>query len=416
MRARNIWNYQKIIGAVFALSLFLFPHTLFAAFSVTLTPAVIDGEVKAREILRYKVTITNDTKQMLTLYPWARDVDMLGEDTKTQGLDPTTSLLSWLQFSRAELDIQPGASVDLPVLVQVNLRARPGVYHAVLHVSDGPNRVEAEANREKTVSLMLNIRVLDDANERLQLGAFATDKNLFIGDNATFGFRLDNTGNRGIIPTGKIRIFDRKGEQVDVVEINNTGDRIEPEKKQQLASVWQSGSHFGKYKAMLDVSYGKTGTIQDTVFFWVLPWKKLLSFFLTIAIICTVLALLFHSYTTSGGRKLALVRGGPSRDEDKEEDDGAERGKNENEPEAESGRVSIFGRMLLLWKRNALAAIPVIKKEAYIDALKEVEHPRPQRTRHSAFTPHSSAAPLQLASRVKKMEIDPAHILQLKKK
>ncbi len=418
MRARNTRKSQIFIGTLLTVLVLLSPQTLFAAFPVTITPAVIDGEAKAREILRYKVTITNNTKQMVTLYPWARDVDQLGEDTKSQGLDPTESLLSWLQFSRAELDIPAGESVDLPILVQVNLRARPGIYHSVLHVSDGPNRAEAELNLSRTSSIMLNIRVLDDANERLQLGAFATDKNLFMGDTATFGFRFDNTGNRGLTPTGKIRIFDRKGEEIDVVDINSAHDKVEPESKQQLASVWQSGAHFGKYKAMLDVSYGKTGTIQDTVFFWVLPWKKLLSFFLTLAISGTLVALLIHSYTASGGRKLSAVRSRFSQNHYTGDTGNADTVDTRDDvfEEASGDAVSMFARMRKALKREGGELSPLIEKENYVDALKEVPTPLPQRTRYSVDSTSGTTDRVHLAPRVKAHQVDPAHVLHLKKK
>jgi hypothetical protein len=404
MQSKCASHLQKCVGVFFSILFLCFPSTLFAAFPVTISPAVVDGEAKAREILRYKVTITNNTKQMVTLYPWARDVDQIGEDTKTQGLDPTTSLLAWLQFSRAELIVQAGESVELPILVQVNLRALPGNYHAVFRVSDGPNRMEAEHDQSRTTSIPINVRILDDANEHLQLGLFSTKKNLFMGDTATFGYRLDNTGNRGIVPTGKIRIFDRKGEEVEVVDVNMTHDKIEPDSKRQLASVWQSGDHFGKYKAMLDVSYGKTGTIQDTVFFWVLPWKKLLSFFLTLAIACTIVALLIHSYTASGGRKLAVIR---ERFTDDEEDV-------PNIVE-DVERVSLYARVKKMWQREkGLREVESLEKSAYVDALKEVPPPAPQRTRYMVTHPETTER-VHLSPRVKKQHVDPAHVVHLRK-
>ena len=276
------------------------------------------------------------------------------------------------------------------------------MYHAVFHLSDGPNRAEAELNVDETRSLVINIRVPDDAHERLQLGSFSTDKNMFTGDTASFGYRLQNIGNRGIVPTGKIRIFDRKGEEVDVIEVNNNSVKIEPDATELLGAVWKSGEHFGKYKAMLDVSYGKTGVIQDTVFFWVLPWKRLISMFLTLALICVTASLLIHSYTASGGKKLAHARARVFDRDTTREDDGMVR--------ALWGGIksTLMDRM-----RKVRDANPPISAVAQVNPLTEVEPPPPTRTRYSVAS-SGGVAPVKLEHR-KRQTHDPAHVVHLKK-
>ncbi len=396
----------------FGVLLFLVtPMVASATFNLTLSPAVIDGEAKAREILRYKVTLVNGSDHMLTLYPWARDLSAGGEVNTREGADRATSLLSWLEFSRAQIDIPAGSSVELPVLVQVNLRATPGVYHAVLHLSNGPNRAEAELNNAETVSMIFNIRVPDDANERLSLGGFSADENMFTGDTASFGYRLENTGNRGIVPVGKIRIFDRRGAEVDVVEVNAESSKIEPEATALLGAVWQSGDRFGKYKAMLDVSYGKTGTIQDTVFFWVLPWKRLLSLFLTLALICVVGSLLIHSYSTSGGRKLAFVRNRFSRDRE----DGNEEKNDDDSSKGYFGTMvqGVEGRMREYVKRYLRAQKNSWLEKKRVDPITEVEPPAPVRTRYSILN-QDGGGPVRLAHRKKHGAPNPDHIVRLK--
>lgn len=381
------------------------PASALPSVGLALTPAVIDGEAKAREILRYKVNITNTANHGMVVYPWARDIDTGGEVLSREGVDPASSLLSWMEFSRAQISISAGQSVELPVLVQVNLRAKPGMYHATLYLSPGPNRAEAELNTAETALMSVNIRVPDDANERLSLGAFSSDKNMFTGDSASFAYRLENTGNRGIIPTGKIRIFDRRGAEVDVVDVNAGSSKIEPEASELLGAVWRSGDHFGKYKAMLDVSYGKTGTIQDTVFFWVLPWKRLLSLFLTLALICVILSLLFHSYTASGGRKLAFVQEGFSHDEEDEGDEGRSR----------SFVMGIKERMRELMRRYVQAENRAVLHKHRALPITEIEPPEPVRTHYSAAQHQSGATPVRLVHRKKHPTHDPAHVVHLKK-
>lgn len=303
--------FRTTVGVVFGLLAlvigFTTPIPVAHAADVLVTPAVLDGKGKQREILRYTVTLENPTTRLVSIYSWVTDLEASGKDgahdlSGTEGKEIHESLTRWIELTRSQIDLLPGDKRELPVLVQVNLNAKPGVYHAVLHFSEGSNSVDAMANKDGTYEVPVNIEVLDDAKERLQLSTFVPDKNIFSGESASFNYRIENTGNRGVVPKGMIRIFDKKGEEIATVPANEDGEKIEPESKAQLASVWAAQGEFGKYKAVLDLEYGDRGVIQDTVYFWVLPWGKLLSYFLSLAVLMVMLALLFHSYGASGRR------------------------------------------------------------------------------------------------------------------
>ena len=277
------------------------PRLAFAESIFTATPMVIDGKGKVREILRYSVSLTNTTNHLISIYPWVNDVDdSMGETGSTdmagtKNKDISESLSRWMEVTRASIDMLPGEHKDVPIMIQINLSAKPGNYHAKIHLSQGSDRASAEANKAETTDVAVNIEVLEDINERMQLGTFTPDKTIFAGDEASFKYSLDNIGNRGVIPHGKIRIYDRDGQEVATFDANQGGQRIEPLGKAQLASVWASGGSFGRYKAMLDLEYGARGTIQDTVFFWVVPWKKVVGMFLSLIIFCVIIAIGLHS-------------------------------------------------------------------------------------------------------------------------
>ncbi len=330
---------SKFAIALLLFSLFLPVTPVFAETLFTATPMVIDGKGKVREILRYSLSLTNTTSHLISVYPWVNDVDDSVGETGTsdmagsQNKDISESLSRWLEVTRASIDMLPGEHKDIPVMIQINLRAKPGHYHAKIHLAQGGDRASAEANKAGTTDVAVNIEVLEDINERVQLGTFTPDKTIFAGDEASFKYSLDNIGNRGVIPHGKIRIYDRDGQEVATFDANQGGQKIEPLGKAQLASVWASGGSFGRYKAMLDIEYGTRGTIQDTVFFWVVPWKKVVGMFLSLIILCVIIAIGLHSKAQAnrdgvfavapiaGGR----IRGALSRfgfgDDDGEEDD-----------------------------------------------------------------------------------------------
>jgi len=143
---------------------------------------------------------------------------------------------------------------------------------------------------------MVNLEVLEDIKERLQLKKFIPDKVFFIGFPVSFSYDLENIGNRELTPTGEIRIYDRRGKEVGAVDVNYEGVVLGTETTEQLASIWESSGGFGQYKAILDLEYGSNqrGTLQDTVFFWVIPIPQILIVFGVLAALIIFLTLLWH--------------------------------------------------------------------------------------------------------------------------
>jgi hypothetical protein len=300
------------------------PQIVFAQAQITGTPLVIDGKGKPRDIMRFSIKIKNTESHMVTVYPWVTNFTSASGTLTMPDLgnaDLSRSLANWIEITRGAIDLLPGESKDIPILIQINLSAKPGMYHAALDFSTGSSRAEAEENQSLTLAVPVNIEVEDDANEKLQLGTFIPDKNWFTGASAAFHYKIENIGNRGLVPKGKIRIYDRRGEEVAAIDANQNGDRLEPSTQAQLAAVWQSGNNFGKYKAMLDLEYGDVnrGSLQDTVFFWVIPWQKVLGMFLSITIASIIVAVLLHS-RTQAGVAYARARSG-YRDKEEEEID-----------------------------------------------------------------------------------------------
>ncbi len=291
---------RAIIGFMLLLFLPVFVHA--ADFSAT--PLVIDGKGKAREILKFSLALKNDSNNLLTIYPWVTNFTSASGTASMPDLsraDLSQSLANWIEMTRGVVDILPGEKRDIPIMIQLNVNARPGIYHAELRFAHGSSRIEAETNREVLI-IPVNIEVLDDITEKLQLSKFVPERQWFLGDSAAFTYRLENVGNRGVAPQGKIRIFDRRGAEVAAIDANANGEKLEPAAAAMLSAVWAADGHFGKYKAMLDIEYGQhgRGMVQDTIFFWVVPWQKIFGMFATILIISIIAAVLLHSRSKAG--------------------------------------------------------------------------------------------------------------------
>lgn len=251
---------------------------------LSVSPVVIDEKAHARDILKETITLTNDTGSKLKVYATVNNIDAeTGKQVfeSISGAALADSLANWIEVSRGVMLLDPGQSIDVPVTINVNLNAKPGEYHASIGFGTGSTRKEAEEHLAALgESVAVNLEVVEDIKEHLQLGAFTGNKVFFSGPDVSFAYSLENTGNKDLMPTGEVRIYDRRGHEVGSVPANAENTMIKPSETGQLASVWDAGTRFGRYKAFLDLSYGdQSGTVNDTIFFWIIPWKIIAAVF-----------------------------------------------------------------------------------------------------------------------------------------
>jgi hypothetical protein len=286
-------------------------HALAADFSVT--PLIIDLKANPRDILKQTIGVMNSSAHVGNIYAFVNNTDpVLGrEEWKSPAnTDVSDSLANWIEINRGTLALAPNEKKELPLLVQVNLHAKPGIYHATITFSEGGTRAEAEARIKDGVSVAVNLEVLDDAKEILELSRFVSNGTFISGKDATFSYDIKNVGNRPIAPKGEVRIFNRNGAEVATIKVNEKEKVLEPNGSGALASVWKPGSRFGKYKAMLNIEYGAglRGTLQDTIFFWLVPWKEILTVFMCLLVILLSFATYWHNgYSLRKRRSLAYA-------------------------------------------------------------------------------------------------------------
>jgi hypothetical protein len=271
-----------------------------ASTKFSITPVVSNEKAKPRDIIKKELLVTNNKNERVNVYISVENIDPTAgaQEFKSPGVsDLATSLANWIEITRGVIDLSPGESRKIPYLIHVNLAAKPGSYFARIVFTEGPRRVDAEAKPpEDGTSLMLNVEVLDDAKERLQLGNFTADDSVVTGENVSFSYLLENVGNRQLEPRGTIRIFNRKGEEVGSIPLNAGGEEITPDNKKQLAAVWNAEGRFGKYKAFLDLEYGENqlASVQDTVYFWVFPWKEVMLALMGVGLLAVIGTFIIH--------------------------------------------------------------------------------------------------------------------------
>lgn len=291
--------YAHVIRGIVAFILVMGNPAYVAAGEMSVTPAVIDHTAKPRDILKESITILNTSDRKLNIYPSVNDINVTaGEQEFSAALnadDRSTSLANWIELSRGVIELGPGEEKVIPFVIRVHLNAQPNDYHATISFSEGSTRETAEA-KDPLATLDVNIDVEADVKEVLQLNKFFTDRLFLAGDDVLFNYQLENIGNQDLTPKGEIRIYDRTGKEVAAVDVNSDKQTISPDQVAQLASAWTAASGFGRYKAFLSVDYGASqkASVQDTVFFWVVPWQQLTGLIGALLVAIIFLALYFH--------------------------------------------------------------------------------------------------------------------------
>lgn len=284
-----------------AIAGFVFTPALAYASVVDITPVLIDLKGKSRDIFKETITLTNNTDHKMELYPSVNNV--LAADGQQQFTtahdvaEQSGSLANWIELSRGVIELAPGEKRVVDFIIRIDLRANPGVYHAAISFAEGWARPDAKTN-PPAGPVMINLEVESDVREVMQLNKFSSDNMVFTGDDVLFNYQLQNIGNQELQPTGEIRIYDRRGTEVAAVDVNREGKTVSPDQTAQLASVWSAAKGFGKFKAMLTVNYGKgqTAAVQDTVYFWIIPWKQLLMILSGVLAAVVILMVYFHRW------------------------------------------------------------------------------------------------------------------------
>lgn len=254
---------------------------------IVVSPRIIDEQAKAGDILKYDVVIKNESGRKANIYAVVNDISKTAGEMKflnPADLSKETSVARWIKFKRGVLEIASGTEVTVPLEINIAGIATPGKRFARIAFPIGSNRKRAEESMsdESYTQLLINLDVKEEVIEKSQIKEFGTLDKVFLNSPGTFVLKLKNFGNKAIKPKGNIYIFNRRGEEVTNLTVDTGAESIAPDELWEKNIVWEDLKGFGKFKAKLELEYGQKDKrdLQDTIFFWILPWKFLLVFFL----------------------------------------------------------------------------------------------------------------------------------------
>ncbi len=292
---------QKLLFLFSAFLALFSSSAVFAGTAISVSPLIVDQKAEIRDIFNESLTVSNNTDHRMNLYTFVNNVSVGEGGGIEEFLDPSkadnsSSLANWIQISRGVIELNPGEKKTIDFSYQVALSAKPGKYHASISFAEGSTRTEAEAKLGQNPSLILSVEVTEEVNEFLQLKKFAADKVFFAAPPVGFVYRIENIGNKPLVPKGQIVLYDRKGREIAEVPLNREGKSIAPGEEAEFKAEWEGKGALGKYKALLQADYGgvQKKSLNDTVFFFVIPWQKIALFFAIAVLFLVILIYIIH--------------------------------------------------------------------------------------------------------------------------
>lgn len=272
----------KYLIVVFILVIFLLPASNFSlntneAYAdkgfLKVTPQIIDIKAKQREITEHTITLTSTATRRLNVYTFVEDL-FLDSSQDVADSPNVSSLRKWINIPMGVIDLDPGQSHKINWEIRTSSVSKPGIYHVAISFGQGSTREIAKSNGYEAY-VTVNFEILSNVKENLQLKYFIANSSVFLARAPEFSFDLENAGNTELEPSGQIRIYDRKGKELGAIDINSQNSILSEGELGKFEASWDYINLFGRYKAVLDLNYGKDSTknIQDTVFFWSLSWK-----------------------------------------------------------------------------------------------------------------------------------------------
>ncbi len=291
---------------------------------ITIIPATIEERADPGTTQSHTLKISNESGVDKEYFIYKRDIKgvegggvpiFADEGTERTGFE----LTDWLVLPTEPLKVPAGATVELPVVINVPADASPGSHFGGIFVSAEPPKLrETGAGVGYEVVSVVSIRISGDVIDTARVRSFSTDKLLYGAKNVQFTAKIENQGNIMIRPRGPVTITSMFGSEPVIITVNDNQAGVFPGTMRDINFEWNDeGLGFGRYEAILALAYdGEDGqkTIDASLIFWVFPIKVMLGF-LAGLIIIVVGGYAFTKYyinqaimRAAGGRRIVPQR------------------------------------------------------------------------------------------------------------
>jgi hypothetical protein len=308
MAHRTFWRPLTALWSTLALVVILSQGAASAAGGngLRVSPVRTDVTISPGQTQTVTITVTNVTTQPASLQAIVNDFTASNNESGDPALilgnnqyAPSHSLKRFVG-PIANITLQPGQEVGVPVVIKIPATAAGGGYYGAVRFAPA-----SSGNASQTVSLsssvgsLILVSVPGNVVDKLSIASFdaahGSSVSSFFTTNKNISalVRFQNEGNIQEAPFGKILLTNRSGKTLSQVQVNNTtppGEVLPDSIRKFSVPITHVGS-FGIYKLEGNFGYGSNGQLLSaTTTIYVFPVLAVIIF------IIIVLLLLFFVF------------------------------------------------------------------------------------------------------------------------
>jgi hypothetical protein len=282
------------LSLIFTLSFFPSAAAQTSGEGLTISPPILDVKMDPGQSYQEVIKINNPTKDLVTVYPVARNFTASGETgtpaIENPGQDATYGLATWISFDQTKLALTPQQEIEFQYTIKVPANAEPGGHYASVLFASQPPSPTGETTQVALASMVGSLilgTVSGNIVEKADVEEFDSNGKFFLKPPVNFTLRINNTGNVHFAPQGQISIKNW-GKTVSTQDINPQKGNILPNSIRRFDGLKYSGKwySFGKFNVSLAATYGsKNAPLTGNFSFWIIPWWLITIVVIIIALI-----------------------------------------------------------------------------------------------------------------------------------
>lgn len=248
--------------------------------ALAVSPAILENVLTPGAATSFTVQVHNVTNFPLPIKTFMRGLTVEAHttdisETEQQRLDAS----KWFVIKDSDFILQPNQIRTVSGTIETPADAEPGGHYATIFFQP---LVPAEALSPSTAYINARVGVLSflivkgDIKPKAEIESGIQTSGLVQQGPVTFSFRIRNSGNVHLLPTGKLAIYDVFGAQVANLDV--PPGTILPDSVREYTIEWNAASFINRYHAELTLDYGDEGLKlpKTLTTVWVLPWAALL--------------------------------------------------------------------------------------------------------------------------------------------
>lgn len=279
-------------------SCFLFPVSALAqsALGLSAIPPRLEITVKPGQSVTKTIKVRNESKVEKTISTMVKDfivVDDSGTPVQVDSKDISNrwAASTWVQVSSDKLKLKPGETKSLSLTVIAPQDALPGGHYAMVLHSPNNDTVLSETGAviQTNVGTLVYITIPGDINESANIKDFSAPNFSEYGP-IPFKAVITNLSDIHIAPMANILVTNFLGLKTANLALDSIN--IFPYTSREFTASLNKQLLLGRFKAHLTAAYGTAGQIASaTIFFWVIPYKLIITLIAIITIILLMIKL-----------------------------------------------------------------------------------------------------------------------------